>query len=66
MNEAIIAKNQALRDEIARLDGDAETIEAMARNELNMAFPNESIYRPREEGPPAYVMNVRPMTETMR
>jgi cell division protein FtsB len=66
MNEAIIAKNQALREEIARLDGDAETIEAMARNELNMAFPNESIYRPREEGPPAYVMNVRPMTETMR
>ena len=66
MNEAILAKNEALRDEIARLEGDAETIEAMARNELNMAFPNESIYRPREDGPPAYVMNVRPMTESVR
>ena len=65
-NEAILAKNQALRDEIARLEDDVETIEAMARNELNMAFPNESIYRPREEGPPAYVMNVRPMTESVR
>lgn len=65
-NAAIEAENLALQAEIARLENDDEMIETVARNELNLALPDESIYRPREAGPPAYVLKVRAMTETAR
>ncbi len=50
--------NQALRNDIALLAGDTETIESVAREELNLAYPGESVYRERDSGPPAYVLNV--------
>lgn len=50
--------NQDLQRQIAMLAGDTDTIESIARNELNLALPGETIYRTLEEdGPPRYVLN---------
>lgn len=50
--------NRALREQIVLLTSDTDTIESIARNELNLAMPGETVYRTwREEGPPRYVLN---------
>lgn len=50
--------NRDLQHQIAMLAGDTDTIESIARNELNLALPGETIYRTFEEdGPPRYVLN---------
>ncbi len=58
--EAARKVNAALTLEIAALKNDPETIEAIARNELSMARPRESIYRSRRDTLPAYVLSMMP------
>ncbi len=56
--EALKRTNRELQQQIAMLTSDTDTIESIARNELNLALPGETIYRTvREDGPPRYVLN---------
>lgn len=54
------AANRALATEIVALRDDTETIESIARNELSMARPQETIYRARRDTVPAYVLSMMP------
>lgn len=56
--ETLKKTNRDLQQQIALLSSDTDTIESIARNELNLALPGETIYRTiREDGPPRYVLN---------
>lgn len=51
-------QNDNLRKEIATLESDPAAIERMARNELSMAKPDETIYRTNRDTIPRYVLNL--------
>ena len=41
----LMQRNAALRDEVARLRGDDSYLEELARGELNLVRPDETVYR---------------------
>ncbi|RMH57028.1 MAG: septum formation initiator family protein [Candidatus Hydrogenedentota bacterium] len=54
--ESLRRERDALATEVDRLTRDPHTIERLARDELNMAYPNETIYRLPDGSPPAFAM----------
>lgn len=46
-----------LAQQLARLEKDSSTIEAIARNELSMVRPGETVYRMPNDSTPEYVLN---------